>query len=128
MDLKTLGQFNLLGDPSIHPAVIASATSVPKGVDADQSKRDGAARNVAPSCARMGELLQETKPTASQKAGKVRKSATVQKALANIARKAGIGAREGVHGLQREDAEGGASARQQGGAGGIPLLRRGLPA
>ena len=44
VDLKTLGQFNLLGDPSIHPAAIASATSVPKGVDTDQSNRHGAAR------------------------------------------------------------------------------------
>ena len=39
IDLKTLAQFNLLGDPSIHPAVIASATSVPKGVDTTQARR-----------------------------------------------------------------------------------------
>ena len=39
VDLKTLGQFNLLGDPSVHPAVIASATSVPKGVDTDKASR-----------------------------------------------------------------------------------------
>ena len=39
MDLKTLGQFNLLGDPSVHPALIASATNVPKGIDAEQSSR-----------------------------------------------------------------------------------------
>ena len=41
-----------------------------------------------------GELLQETKPTASRKATEVRKSAQVEKALANIARKAGIGTRK----------------------------------
>jgi hypothetical protein len=42
-----------------------------------------------------GELLQETKPTASRKTAKVRKSAAVRKALANIAREAGIGTRKG---------------------------------
>jgi hypothetical protein len=39
-------------------------------------------------------MLQETKPTASRRAGKVRKSVAVQKALANIAREAGIGRKE----------------------------------
>src|SRR5262245_12680838 len=39
VDLKTLGQFNLLGDPSINPATITKATRVTKGVDADKSSR-----------------------------------------------------------------------------------------
>ena len=39
-------------------------------------------------------MLQETKPTASKKAGKVRKSETVRKALLNIAREAGFGAKK----------------------------------
>jgi hypothetical protein len=93
VDLKTLGQFNLLGDPSIHPAVVASATIVPKGVNTDQSNRQDRRERRAKLKA-VGEFLQETKPTASRKAGKARKSATVQKALANIAREAGIGARK----------------------------------
>jgi hypothetical protein len=93
VDLKTLGQFNLLGDPSIHPAAIPSATSVPKGVETDQSNRQARRERRAKLCA-MGEFLQETKPTASRKASKVRKSATVRKALANIAREAGIGRRK----------------------------------
>ena len=93
MDLKTLGQFNLLGDPSIHPVQIVSPTGVPKGVDVDSSKRQE--RQQRRSKLRdMGELLQKTKPTAAQKAGKVRKSPAVRMALANIARKAGIGARK----------------------------------
>jgi hypothetical protein len=92
VDLKTLGQFNLLGDPSIHPAKVASATSVPKGVDTGQSRRIER-RDRRAKLRAAGELLQATKPTASRKATKVRKSATVQKALANIAREAGIGAR-----------------------------------
>jgi len=93
VDLKTLGQFNLLGDPSIHPVVITSPTGVPKGVDVEKSKRDERQQRRAKLRA-VGELLQKTKPTASQKARKVRKSPTVRKALANIARKAGIGTRK----------------------------------
>ena len=41
-----------------------------------------------------GELLQETKPTASRKTTRARKSSVVRKALANIAREAGIGKRK----------------------------------
>lgn len=93
VDLKTLGQFNLLGDPSIHPAAVASATIIPKGVDVGQSNRLQRHERRAKAKAE-GELLQKTKPTASRKARKVRKSPTVKKALANIARQAGIGARK----------------------------------
>ena len=67
MDLKTLGQFNLLGDPSIHPVQIVSPTGVPKGVDVDKSKREER-RQRRSKLRDMGELLQETKPVASQKA------------------------------------------------------------
>ena len=69
IDLKTLGQFNLLGDPSIHPAVTTSATSVPKGVDTHQSRR--LERRVRRAkMIEAGELLRETKPSASRKASK----------------------------------------------------------
>ena len=93
MDLKTLGQFNLLGDPSIHPVQIVSPTGVPKGVDVEKSKREER-RQRRSKLRDMGELLQETKPVAAQKAVKARKSPAVRKALANIARKAGIGTRK----------------------------------
>jgi hypothetical protein len=93
VDLKTLGQFNLLGDPSVHPAKITSATSVPKGIDTEESSRvERRARRVKMRAE--GELLQETKPTASRKTTKARKSSSVRKALANIAREAGIGKRK----------------------------------
>ena len=75
----------------------------------------------------MGEFLQETKPTASRKASKVRKSATVRKALANIAREAGIGRRKDFTAFDVKIAKRRASARQQGDAGGVSLLRRHLP-
>ena len=93
VDLKTLGQFNLLGDPSIHPVEIASPTGVPKGIDVEKSKREERQQRRSKLRA-MGELLQETKPTASQKVRKVRKSPAVRKALANIARKAGMGTKK----------------------------------
>ena len=89
VDLKTLGQFNLLGDPSIRPVVIPSPTGVPKGVDVEKTERDARKQRRAKLRA-VGELLHSTKPTASQKAKRVRKSPAVRKALANIARKAGI--------------------------------------
>jgi hypothetical protein len=89
MDLKTLGQFNLLGDPSVHPVVNASVTRVPKGVDKNQTRKMEC-RTRRQKMRKEGELLQETKPSASRKATKFRKSAVVQKALANIAREAGM--------------------------------------
>ncbi len=90
MDLKTLAQFSLLGDPSVVPAIVPSATSVPKGVDTEKSERQARHQRRAKSRA-VGQMLQETKPTASKKATKVRKSETVSKALRNIAKEAGIG-------------------------------------
>jgi hypothetical protein len=90
MDLKTLAQFNLLGDPAVVPAVVPSATSVPKSTDTEKSEREGRHQRRAKARA-LGLMLQETKPTASKKASKVRKSATVSTALRNIAKEAGIG-------------------------------------
>lgn len=90
MDLKTLAQFSLLGDPSVVPAIVPSATSVPKNADTDQGERQGRRQRRAKLRA-VGQMLQESKPTASKKASKVRKSETVQKALNNIAKEAGIG-------------------------------------
>lgn len=92
-DLKTLGQFNLLGDPSIHPAAVDSATGVPHGVkvaDAIRQQR----RERRTKLRATGEFLQTTKPTASRKTKSARQSPTVRVALANIARQAGIGARK----------------------------------
>ncbi len=92
MDLKTLGQFNLLGDPSIHPAETATATNVPAGVDRHEAER--LARRTRRAKLRAdGEFLGETKPTASRRS-KARKSASIQKTLAGIARKAGVGTRD----------------------------------
>ncbi|MBL8906297.1 MAG: hypothetical protein JNM20_06440 [Rhizobiales bacterium] len=89
IDLKTIGQFNLLGDPSIHPVKSAGATHVPKGVDVSEVARiDRQGRRAKLKV--QGQMLRETKPTASQKLRDVKKPPTVQKALANIAREVGI--------------------------------------
>jgi hypothetical protein len=93
VDLKTLAQFNLLGDPSIHPAEIESATGVPKGIDAADANRQQRRERRAKLQA-TGEFLKANKPTASRKAKDVRKSPTVRKALKNIAREAGIARKE----------------------------------
>jgi len=90
VDLKTLAQFSLLGDPAVVPATVPSATSVPKGIDAERGDRQSRHQRRAKLRA-TGQMLQESKPTASKKATKVRKSETVRKALRNIAREAGIG-------------------------------------
>jgi hypothetical protein len=119
MDLKTLGQFSLLGDPSIVPAKVVSATSVPKGADTDENKRQERRERRAKMRA-TGELLQETKPTASRKATKVRKSATVRKALANIAREAGIGTKREFTAFDVKTPKG---ARQRGSKA-VPVASR----
>lgn len=92
-DLKTLAQFNLLGDPSIHPVRTTSPTHTPKGVDAADLRRQERSGRRAKLRA-VGELLQATKPTASRKAKTARKSPTVSQALSNIAREAGFGGKK----------------------------------
>jgi hypothetical protein len=92
-DLKTLAQFSLLGDPSIHPVKTTGATEVPKGIEVADSQRYQRRERRAKLRA-MGEFLAETKPTAAHKSRSARRSPTVRNALANIAREAGIGAKK----------------------------------
>lgn len=90
VDLKTLAQFSLLGDPSIHPVSITSPTGIPVSIDPAEGRR-AARRRRRENLKAMGDFLHDSKPTASRKTnqGKVL-STTVRKALANIARVAGI--------------------------------------
>jgi hypothetical protein len=89
IDLKTLAQFNLFGDPSVHPVKSASPTAVPLGISADEAKRIDRLGRRAKLQAE-GAKLEATKPTASQKAKGARRTPKVSRALANIAREAGI--------------------------------------
>jgi hypothetical protein len=89
IDLKTLAQFNLLGDPSVHPVKSANPTSVPLGITANDAKRlDRLGRRAKLQAE--GAKLEATKPTASQKAQGGRRTPKVNRALANIAKEAGI--------------------------------------
>ena len=127
VDLKTLGQFNLLGDPSIHPVESPAATSVPKGVDADRATAWSGA-HAAPSCARWASCCRRPSRPHRARPSRFASPPTVQKALANIAREAGIGTRKEFTAFDVKVPPRGASARQQGGADGVPLLCRCIPA
>lgn len=89
VDLKTLGQFSLLGDPSIHPVLRESSTEVPRGIQVEDAKRQERRERRAKMRAE-GQYLQATKPTAGRKARSTRKSPSVQEALGNIAKLAGM--------------------------------------
>lgn len=90
VDLKTLAQFNVLGDPSLKPASVPSATTVAKG--ADKSVADREARKMRRAKAKAeGNLLADTKPVALRKSRNQRASAKVNATLANIAKEAGYG-------------------------------------
>lgn len=88
IDLKTIAQFCLLGDPSIHPIVTAGA-GIPKGVATADAERFFRAERRA-KLKQKGEFLQQTKATASRRSKPTRVTRTVSTALANIARTAGI--------------------------------------
>lgn len=66
VDLKTLAQFYLLGDPSVHPIAEPTATVIPTSVEpADAERFFRAERRQKMKLA--GDLLTETKPTASKR-------------------------------------------------------------
>jgi len=92
-DLKTLAQFSLLGDPSIHPAKVSTPTGLPKGIDRAEAERYQRRERRAKLRA-VGDFLRDTKPTAARKSRSARRSPTVARALANIAREAGIGTKK----------------------------------
>lgn len=89
VDLKTLAQFCLLGDPSVHPVAQPSAPGVPKGVATSDAERFFRAERRA-KLKLTGAFLTETKPTASKRAPKGKLSPTTNTALANIAKLAGL--------------------------------------
>ena len=120
IDLKTLAQFNLLGDPSVHPATVDNATVVPKGIAADTAFRmERRARRA--KLRAMSEFLGTTKPTASKVSKSVRRSATVRRALANICLKAGLSEANPFRAFNVKTPPGG---RRAAGAKGVaPVIR-----
>ena len=91
-DLKTLAQFCLYGDPSVHPVRLPDATRVPSTADSAAAARVPRRERRAKLQA-TGKFLRETKPTASRPAKRGSRAPAVKQALRNIARKAGIGAK-----------------------------------
>jgi len=89
IDLKTLAQFCLLGDPSVHP-IIASFSKDHPGrrekhmVDCFRRRERRAKLKVT------GDFLKQTKPTASKADKRARMSSVVQAKLAQIARQEGL--------------------------------------
>ena len=88
IDLKTLAQFCLYGDPSVHPVERDSPTAVPRGVDPVDARRYARAERRA-KMRLSGESLQQNKPTASR-ASTARPTGQVEKSLRSIARAVGV--------------------------------------
>lgn len=91
MDLKTLAQFSLLGDPSAHPARVPNATTVPAGVKAADAQRMQRRERRAKLRA-AGDALEATQPATSLPQVDAKCSAQVRQALARIAQSAGLAA------------------------------------
>jgi hypothetical protein len=89
VDLKTLAQFCVYGDPSIHPALMTTATAVPKGVDAGVVESLGR-RESREKLAATGRSLQEQKATAAVPQRRQAISAQVRTVLAGLSREAGV--------------------------------------
>ncbi len=89
IDLKTLAQFYLLGDPSVHPVLRNTPTTVPKGMVTSQAERFFRAERRA-KLQETGAFLSKTKPTASQRASTQKVSSITKQALANIVKQAGL--------------------------------------
>jgi hypothetical protein len=92
-DLKTLAQFCLLGDPSVHPVAEQSATGVPAGVataDADRFFRAERREKLKLT----GVFLAKTKPTASKRVPTGKLSPTARAALSNIAKHARLSGKQ----------------------------------
>jgi hypothetical protein len=92
-DLKTLAQFHLLGDPSVHPVAAPSTGDIPKGVATAEAERFFRAERRA-KLRLKGVFLTKTKPTASKRVPTGKLSSMAKTALSNIAKIAGLGAEQ----------------------------------
>jgi hypothetical protein len=99
VDLKTLAQFVLLGDPSLTPVAAAGgAAPATKAVAAKGARAQALSQEVQAferaerraALKATGQFLARSKPTASEPAPQAAVTATVGKALSNIARAVGL--------------------------------------
>jgi hypothetical protein len=93
VDLKTLAQFCLLGDPSLHPVDEPSATGVPTGTATNDAERFFRAER-RDKLKLAGVFLAKTKPTASKRVPTGKLSPTARAALSNIAKQARLGGKQ----------------------------------
>lgn len=89
VDLKTLAQFCLYGDPSVHPVAGPEGSNVPSGATRESSERFRRSERRA-TLKLAGEFLQRTKPTASKQERGIKPSTSAKTALANIAERGGL--------------------------------------
>jgi hypothetical protein len=89
VDLKTLAQFYLLGDPSVHPIAEPSATNIPASIETAEAERFFRAER-RQKMKLAGDFLTETKPTASKQVPTGKLSPNTRTALSNIAKRAGL--------------------------------------
>jgi hypothetical protein len=91
IDLKTLAQFCIYGDPSVHPVQRESPTVAPRSIDAHDAQRYARVATRA-KLRQSGELLQQNKATAS-KPSAARPAGQVERTLQSIARAVGLDAK-----------------------------------
>ncbi|WP_162914227.1 C25 family cysteine peptidase [Taklimakanibacter lacteus] len=89
MDLKTLAQFCLYGDPSIHPILEAVSKAKPSLAHAAETNRFRRSE-IRAKLKQTGDFLQATKPTASKPEARRRPTAKEKPALAKIAAAGGL--------------------------------------
>lgn len=89
VDLKTLAQFCLLGDPSIHPVDVPHERSVAPGETGESVARYRRGERRA-KLKETGNFLMQTKATASKSVKVHKPTAKTRSTLANIAAKAGL--------------------------------------
>jgi hypothetical protein len=89
IDLKTLAQFCLYGDPSVHPVAAAKAADVPKGAELETMVRFRRSERRA-KLKQTGDFLKQTKPTASKQQKGARTPTKAKATLANLAAKGGL--------------------------------------
>jgi hypothetical protein len=89
INLKTLAQYCLLGDPSLHPIAVESATEIPTDVPKAEAERFFRAER-RQKMKLAGDFLTQTKATASKRVTKVKLSSSSRVALSNIAKRAGL--------------------------------------
>jgi hypothetical protein len=89
IDLKTLAQFCLYGDPSIHPVVTQQAAHAPKNVEEAETARFRRSERRA-KLKQTGDFLQATKPTASKRETKHRIAPNAKATLGRLAVENGL--------------------------------------